>query len=329
MRRILTALLLFGCSLLLTAQTMEQFVEDAEKQHKNQNYYGAYDSYRIAAEFDESRMDFWYNMGENARLYTAYGKALDAYQHILTNGDPAEFPELRFRMGQAHQSLGNYEEAADSYRRYLEQGNGVNQEAAQKNLSDSEWSPDRMAARDTFDATHLPAAINTKYSDFAYRPETDSIFFTSNRVEFEKDTESPPRFMARIFRVMRNGDFSAPGRLTHKPTEDYVHMAHTSFTADKSRVYYTMCEFEGTTEIVRCDLYFSNLQPNSPVWGPPNKMAINVAGANNSQPHVAFVPDTGVETLFFASNRAGGKGGMDLYMAPLNEDGSAGTVTSL
>jgi hypothetical protein len=331
MRRILTALLFLGCSLLLTAQTMEQFIEDAKKQHENQNYFGAYDSYRIATKFDESRMDLWYNQGENARLYTAYETAMKAYQHVLMNGDPTEFPELQFRLGQVQQFLGNYAEASVHYENYLAQsGAGLeNRAAAEKNLSDCAWAAERMLEADTFNVSHLPRDINSKFSDFAYRPDTDSIFFSSNRVDFEKDSLDPHRFLARIFRVMRNGDTANPGQLTHRPTEEYVHMAHTTFTADKSRVYYTMCNYVGATETVRCDLYFSNLEPSSPKWGPPVKMGLNVPGANNSMPHVAFFPGTGQETLFFASDRAGGQGGMDLYMAPLNADGTAGEVVNL
>ena len=330
MRRILTALLFCGCSLLLSGQTMEQFIEDAELQHKNMNYYGAYDSYRIATKFDDSRMDLWYGQAENARLYTAYETALKAYQHVMLNGDVSQFPELQFRMGQVQQFLGNYEEAAQHYRNYLAQAatGQANRAAAEKNLDDSEWAAGRFAERDSFNVTHLPQNINTEYSDFAYRPMPDSTFFSSNRVKWEEDPLDPPRYLARIFRT-KNGNVADPGQLTHKPTDGYLHMAHASFTADEGRVYYTMCEYVGPTEEVRCDLYFSNLQAGSPKWGPPTKMAINVEGSNNTQPHVAVVPATGQQTLFFSSDRPGGAGGMDLYAAPLNADGSAGAAVNL
>jgi hypothetical protein len=75
MNRYLFIFFLFGCVLPLSAQTMQQFIDDAEKQHTNENYYGAYDSYRIAAQFDSTRMDLWYEQGENARLYTAYHRS--------------------------------------------------------------------------------------------------------------------------------------------------------------------------------------------------------------------------------------------------------------
>ncbi|MEM7572288.1 MAG: hypothetical protein AAF433_05290 [Bacteroidota bacterium] len=309
---------------------MQQFIDDAELQHENQNYYGAYDSYRIATKFDESRMDLWYGQGENARLYTAYETALGAYNHVLLNAAAGDFPELQFRLGQVQQFLGNYEEAVLHYEQYLSQPSAgqENREAAEKNLEDSRWAASRILEADDFEVTHLPIAINSEYSDFAYRPNGDSSFFSSNRILYEQDELNPPRYLSRIFRVM-DGNPTDPGQLKHTILEEGKHMAHTSFNAAQSRAYYTICEYLGDTEEVRCDLFFSSVDTDGQ-WGPPVVMNINVAGANNTQPQVVTDPVNGGEMLYFASDRDGGLGGLDLYRAPLNDDdGMAGTVENL
>ncbi|MCB0630199.1 MAG: hypothetical protein R2824_25390 [Saprospiraceae bacterium] len=329
MKRYLFLLFLFGCSMPLSAQTMEQFIEDAEKQHENENYYGAYDSYRIATEFDESRMDLWYHQGENARLYTAYETALGAYQQVLQHADISEFPELHLRMGQVHQFLGNYEEAVGHYRQFLSQGNisEANRALADKNLTDSEWAAGRLQDADPIQVTHLNPDINTKYSDFALRRRGAFSYYTSNRIPFENDKLYPIRYLSRIFRIP-NGDTLSAEVTIPNVGQDSIHTAHTAFNTEGTRVYYSICEYVGDTESVRCDLHFSTFGSNGE-WGPPTRMSINVPGANNTQPHVAPDPDTGADMLYFVSDRTGGKGGLDIYRATLLEDGTAADIVNL
>jgi outer membrane protein OmpA-like peptidoglycan-associated protein len=324
MNRFLFMLFLFGGVLPLSAQTMQQFIDDAEKQHANENYYGAYDSYRIAAEFDSTRMDLWYEQGENARLYTAYHTALTAYQRVRRFAAAGEFPELEFRLGEVNQSLGNYEEAVAHYRRYLDQDEAetAHRAAAAKNLADSQWAADRIEEADPFVASHLPRDINTEYSDFSFRRRGALSFLSSNRQKFENDSLVPVRYLSRIFQN-RPGDTAVVEQpVPGVDPEAGRHTAHTAFNLDGSRVYYTLCEYVDGTESVRCELHFSAVGASG-AWGPPVRLDINVAGANNTQPHVAPDPVTGEETLFFASDRPGGQGGLDLYRAVLNEDGTA------
>src|SRR5699024_1366224 len=52
---------------------------------------------------------------------------------------------------------------------------------------------------------------------------------------------------------------------------------------------------------------------------------INVPGYKTQQPYVSF---DGTK-LFFSSNRPGGKGGFDLWMAPIDANGFIGNPTNL
>ncbi|MEM6395316.1 MAG: hypothetical protein AAF741_03145 [Bacteroidota bacterium] len=328
MKQFLIALFLGMCSLSLCAQTMMQFIEDAELQHERENYYGAYDSYRIAFEFDEERLDLKYEAAENSRLYTAYGTAMRDYQYVQQRAAASEFPELQFRLGQVNQNIANYEEAIAHYEQYLaDSPSGANRAEAQKNLEDSRWALDRMMNKDSFPATNLPRDINTVYSDFGFHRTDDSTFFSSNRVEFEEDKLDPNRFTSRIFRTPEASSTNI-SRVITDVIPAGKHAAHTAFNAAGDRVYYTICEYIGDTESVRCDLHFSSVSAEGR-WGPPTKMEINVEGADNTQPHVALDPATGQEMLYFASDRPGTMGGLDLYKASLNADGTAGDVVNI
>ena len=60
-------------------------------------------------------------------------------------------------------------------------------------------------------------------------------------------------------------------------------------------------------------------------WDPGKKLndEINLKGATNTQPFLAK-ESNGNEVLYFVSNREGGKGGLDIWYAPLNKKGEFG-----
>ncbi|MEL7223073.1 MAG: hypothetical protein AAGJ93_17245, partial [Bacteroidota bacterium] len=206
MRTSLFLFFLLGYIASVSAQTLEQFIEDAEQQHQNANYYGAYDSYRIASQFDKSRMDLWYQQAENARLYTAYETALQAYQHVLKSEQANEFPRLQLRLAQVNQSLGHYEESLAHYEQFLQRTDlsSEDQLLAEKGADDSKWSIERMKTAEDIQVSPLAREINSEYADFGYHSADDYYYFSSNRVKYEEDDQVPARYLSRIFRVRAN-----------------------------------------------------------------------------------------------------------------------------
>ncbi|MEO0789415.1 MAG: SPOR domain-containing protein [Bacteroidota bacterium] len=85
-----------------------------------------------------------------------------------------------------------------------------------------------------------------------------------------------------------------------------------SISADGQRFYFTICSGEDSGEgSNRCEIFVS--QKLSERWGEPNRLSdlINMPGTDNTDPRVSVV--NGREVLFFASNRANGRGGYDIW----------------
>ena len=85
-----------------------------------------------------------------------------------------------------------------------------------------------------------------------------------------------------------------------------------------------MCEYQ-TDAALRCDIYFREMNPDSTMsdaimLGPE----INDSLHTSTQPNVATDLLTGEETLYFSSDREGGKGNLDIWYAKINSDGTVG-----
>ncbi len=154
-----------------------------------------------------------------------------------------------------------------------------------------------------------PLTINSEADDFApcFLPVTNTLFFTSER---DAGWHSGQQIYA-------SESWSAPERVAGE-VNDATHSGAATLTLDGQRMIFAAFEHSAGSR-GRTDLYSArnhggrweevhNLGPaiNSPAW--------------DSQPWLS--PDG--QWLFFVSDRPGGYGGTDIYVARRNVDGSWG-----
>lgn len=89
------------------------------------------------------------------------------------------------------------------------------------------------------------------------------------------------------------------------------------FSVDGKRFYFTRCEQNWKFQTI-CKLYVSNKQGSK--WGEPQLLPeiINAKNVTNTQPALGTESKNGDEVLYFVSNRAGGKGGYDIWFSIYN-----------
>ena len=77
-----------------------------------------------------------------------------------------------------------------------------------------------------------------------------------------------------------------------------------------------------------CDLYQARVDAQGN-YEAAEKLIVNRPGASTADPSVGIDKATGQEFLYFASNRPGGKGQMDLYRSEIDPTGQVGAATNL
>ncbi|PHI20336.1 hypothetical protein CEQ90_07660 [Lewinellaceae bacterium SD302] len=328
---VLLLALVMSCQLLIgQRQSYSGYLEAGDEAAMMEDHYSAYRFYRIAMEFPNKENDpvALAKLGESAYHARAYRVSAEALLKLLTLPEAGEYPNARYYLAEDYFFTGNYDLAALNYQTFLDEQTGADEELrerAQLNVDNANTSIDEAPDARDIDMNHLGAPINSENSDYAYLERTNGDrYLSSLRFVFDKDTLNPPRYLSKI---MRGSGSEDPKALEGVMNRERQLVTHTTFSADGKEVFFTICDYTVRDKMI-CNLHradaaadgtFSNVRPID---------ALNEAGFSTTMPNVATLAD-GTEALFFASNRPGGVGGMDLYMAPLNSDGEPGTIKPL
>ncbi len=324
-------LLILTGAFFLTAQTgqaqpLEEWVRAGDKVFTQKDYYSAYRYYGIALEYKKpDRPDILYQYAESARLFGIYVKADSAYQALIATPAQASYPLAKFHLAGVKQTLGKYDEAAGLFQQFLSENPNADAElqaVARKGIADCEWA--KTQTRKDKDVGILSANVNTEYSEYGVAFKGDTMYYSSLKFVYDKDTTNPRRTYSKILQSIAG----APGMpLPENINVIGKHVGHTAFSEDYKKVYYTICDYVNAAD-VRCDIYASPVNADGS-WGPAEKLSVNATGAHTTQPSIARDAQTGQYRLYFVSDRAGGKGNLDIWHSTFNSDGSLSSPENL
>ena len=112
----------------------------------------------------------------------------------------------------------------------------------------------------------------------------------------------------------RDGKWSKPENLG-SPLNTPDNEGAQTLTADASRMYFTACNRPDGRG--GCDIYYS--EKRNGLWTRPRNLGVPVnTSGKDTQPSIS----ADGRTLYFASDRNGGKGGLDIWMSTLDDDGN-------
>jgi len=126
-KSVFSIFLLLACAGNIAAQSpsKRQFIEAAESEFADKNYYGALIYYNEALEYDNTDKDITFKAGEAARLFNAYSKAAEKYHILIDTLNDESHPIAIFWLGNMKQRMGKYDEAQKYYEMYLSEFSGI------------------------------------------------------------------------------------------------------------------------------------------------------------------------------------------------------------
>ena len=310
--------------------TGSSWIAVADTAFEKRDYYSAFKYYEAALAYDTTKLRIWYQYAESARHFNAYLYAERAYQKILDSDSSAQYPLSGLWLAAMEQKLSKYQEAIGHYQQFLDDQKSAEtkyKDLAAKGLRDSNFALKKLEQPENVKIIHLDEKINTPYSDFGAVLVGDTLYYSSFRFVEKQDTNNPPRIYAKTLSSIKNeGGVLLPDTFNIAKN----HVAHTAFNSNGNRLYYNICDYSATTA-VRCDLYFRE-KDKTGKWSAARKLSVNLPNVSSTQPSVALDAQSGRELLFFSSDRAGGKGGLDIWCGYINPDGdvtSAGAVAAI
>lgn len=307
----------------------DQYIEAAEKAMLNKDYYTALNHYNSAVQFNKSELSALYKAAEAARLFNAFNMAAERYQAVNDGESNGEYPLSSFWLGDVQQKMGMYPEAIASYDMYLSEHEGEDAyytEKAQKEKLACEWAQGIVASPDeNITIEHLGEGVNTPYSDFAPVEVNDRLVFSSLRFDHDKVEKLPASQYSKVLTLEGTSAVDYDENINI----DDVLTAHSAFNINKSRIYYTVCSYINVSD-VECDIYYRPVLGDGTLGNAVMlPESINEESSTNTQPSVGFNEKLGKEVLYFASDRDGGKGGMDIYYTTLEAGDTFGDVQNL
>ncbi len=282
---------------------------------------------------DPARLNYY--MAESYRLSNRFGEAAPFYQKAL-EANTTE-PDARFHYAYALKSQGNYAGALAQLQQYVANAPKTTAkpvlEKAKREIETLKVI-DVIARNKSLITLRNLAEINSAGAEFAPVMRGDELVFTASRKEqiYKNNGQS----MLGVYRTKLGKARPDETGSTGTPSPAAPELFSTSiFQGDAnegtpafSKDGKMMILARGNTGKrkggVDVDLYISRLGEGN-AWSQPARLPISDSLAWDGSP--AFSADG--KTLYFASNRAGGAGGIDLYRTSIDASGRFGRPVNM
>ena len=243
--------------------------------------------------------------------------AADNYNKAISlTKDPK--PILYFITAEEELKCGRYESAYNHYTTYLDKsyGNTSLLKEVEKGLATSKFGMEAVKNPVSFDPQNMGANINSEWDEYlaALTADESELIYTVRRPRDEKTiclfclTEEDFYASNKV-----NGQWQ-PREPLGSPVNSHYNEGAQCISPDGRYLFYTLCNTE--SGYGSCDLYWSKRIGNR--WSRPRNFGPPVNTEHwESQPSIA--PDG--KTIYFASNRPGGQGGVDLWKTEMMAEG--------
>ena len=293
----------------------------AEMLYAKGQYADAAEHFRAAWKKKTKKKELIYKAGECFYLIRDYRNAADAWQHV--KDETTAYPMIGLQYARALKQNGDYEKASSELVHFLSSYKGTDK-AVVSEIVQNELRGCELAARLAVEGPdpnivvkHLSANVNTPETEFAPMPFGDEALYFSSTMGKK----------AEIYRSIKNGNIW--GKST--PIENFPnideHFCNGSLTPDASRFYFTICNdvesWGGRTS--KCALYVSRRLGKR--WANPERLPDYLNEVDATTTHPCVVHEGNTEILYFASNRKGGMGGMDIWYTTREINSNANDFT--
>jgi len=172
-------------------------------------------------------------------------------------------------------------------------------------------------------ARRLEGDINTPYheSSTTFTKDGNTVYFTRNNfLDEKKGRDKTKTIRLKIYKATKDGN--SWGNILELPfNDDTYSVAHPTLSLDEKRLYFSSDMSGGIGE---SDLWYVDIQGNDMYSDP-----VNLGSSINTEARETFPFISDANNLYFSSDGRSGLGGLDIFVAPLDNEGKPGTITNL
>lgn len=307
------------------AQSDRKIRLQADAAMLNKDWFAAAQYLQRLYNHDSSDIRLKYELAEASRLNFDMDLALRLYGRVIKEDNGKKYPLSFYWTAQILKSKGQYKEAKKWFTKFSKvktkrQRFDVNYYIPKAKLEIEACDLAQLLMKNpvAVDVEHLDTTINSKVSEYAAFEKDSTIYFSSVRAGKKRDVNEVA--YSKIYRTeMKKQRWQKVKALDTAINATYLHNANTCFSKDYKQMIVSRCTAKNASEYT-CELYVSTFSNNR--WRPLIRMEepINLTGYNSTQP--CFGEIDGETVLFFASNRPGGEGALDIWYSVKNKKGN-------
>lgn len=266
-----------------------------------------------AISYDSNFYEAYMLMGELFSKQRRFTESARYYRDAVKI-DSLFYKPVFYSLGFAEMMSGDYKRALAHFTIYTDfkTGSDKNSSSAAKGIADCKFALTAIASPVPFNPKSLGDSVNTSNDEYwpSLTADGQTLMFTRQMRAGGNYTRNQEDF---YFSTLRAGNWGK-ARNAGTPLNTPQNEGAQSISSDGSYMYFTACDRAGGKG--KCDIYFSGFDGSG--WSVPINIGPPVnTSAWESQPSIS----SNGNLLFFASNRPGGLGGMDLWYSVRTANG--------
>ncbi len=301
-----------------------KYYEEALQVYRMKDFLLAEELFKKAIDTDSRFQEAYIVLGELYWEWLKYMEAATIYKQGL-DIDPSFYPKGYLNVAKLYILQGRYEEAKQSYLVFLEvKEETVTDEVINRvehGIAQCEFAIEQMAHPVDFQPVNMGTNINSVENDYWPSFSADNQTLVITRL-LKMSSAIPPHYQEDFYISNRvDGEWEKMKNIG-PPLNTSDNEGAQSISADGKTMVYTVCNRKGV--VGRCDLYWSKLENDT--WTLPVNM-----GTEINTVHKETQPSLSADgrTVYFASDRQGTKGGLDLWKSNKNTDETWSTPVNL
>ena len=332
-KQIFVGILFLIFPLIVGAQAPELHTKsDKAKKHylRAMEYYDAGKNelasmeFKKAIEADENFIEAYIVLAGVYQDAKKYENAIQAYKSALKI-DPDFFPNNYYNLAESEMALQLYSDAKE----HLNKLNSISKispdikKKAAKLLANASFAEKAVKSPVPFEPKNLGPNVNTRFEEYLPTLTADeqtlivTVKMPDDTIRNDWANASEDFYMSKKV----NGVWQKRVNVG-PPINTPANEGAQCISPDGQFLFYTLCNSPGG--MGRCDIYFSMKEGNR--WGTPKNVGPPINSKYwDSQPSLS----SDGNTIYFVSNRPGGKGEKDIWMSTLTKEGYWGAPVNL